>query len=267
MRTLFYLSLFCSFLFASCSSGEKNIEPPVDSSNTSQDTVVVSQGKSESDVVYFETSPVIDGVADDECWGKATWKNIDNNWLGEEITPEDFTGKFKLGWREDKLYVLVEVIDDTVADFFQPWDTAWWKDDCVEIFIDEDYSKGNHQFNHNAFAYHVGLNYDVVDLGPDSLPHLYNDHVEAKRTQEGNTSIWEFAINIFDESYSESADENNTVTLEAEKALGFMIAYCDNDHSDDRENFIGSEFISGEESERDRGWIDAGEFGKITLKK
>ena len=49
----------------------------------------------------------------------------------------------------------------------------WWDEDCVEIFIDEDNSGGNHQFNHNAFAYHIGLNGDVVDLDSKDTPKAY----------------------------------------------------------------------------------------------
>ena len=38
--------------------------------------------------------------------------------------------------------------------------------------------------------------------------------------------------------------------------MGLMIAWCDNDGSELRENFIGSESAPGEN--KDRGWIDAG---------
>ena len=30
------------------------------------------------------------------------------------------------------------VIDDTLVDFYPRWDSVWWDDDCVEIFIDSD---------------------------------------------------------------------------------------------------------------------------------
>ena len=45
--------------------------------------------------------------------------------------------------------------------------------------------------------------------------------------------------------------------------MGLMVAYCDNDGSELRENFVGSEFVPGEG--KDRGWIDAGLFGALTL--
>ena len=47
--------------------------------------------------------------------------------------------------------------------------------------------------------------------------------------------------------------------------MGLMVAYCDNDGSELRENFIGSESASGPEP--DAGWKDAGLFGKLILAK
>ena len=42
-----------------------------------------------------------------------------------------------------------------------------------------------------------------------------------------------------------------------------MVAYCDNDGSEIRENFIGSETVPS--GPTDRGWIDAGLFGTVAL--
>ena len=40
-----------------------------------------------------------------------------------------------------------------------------------EIFIDEDNSGGNHQFNFNAFAYHIALDNQAVDIGFEDAPN------------------------------------------------------------------------------------------------
>ncbi len=42
-----------------------------------------------------------------------------------------------------------------------------------------------------------------------------------------------------------------------------MVAYCDNDGSELRENFIGSETVPS--GPKDRGYQDAGLFGQLTL--
>ena len=51
--------------------------------------------------------------------------------------------------------------------------------------------------------------------------------------------------------------------LSAGKIMGLMLAYCDNDASELRENFIGSESVPT--GPKDRGWIDAGLFGTLIL--
>ena len=45
--------------------------------------------------------------------------------------------------------------------------------------------------------------------------------------------------------------------------MGLMVAYCDNDGSELRESFVGSESVPS--GPKDRGWIDAGLFGQLEL--
>ena len=206
--------------------------------------------------------PLIDGRQDDDCWIDAEWYPLDQRWLGEEYSKKDFSGRYKLSWSKDALYLLVEIKDDILLDKTPNPLEVWWDDDCVEVFIDEDNSGGEHQYNHNAFAYHIALDYNIVDLGPDRKPHLYNDHIEVKRSQKKNTSIWEMAIHIYRDDYKDG-EKNQPIYLTRNKRLGFALAYCDNDASDKRENFIGSEVIEGED--KNRGWIDAGIFGTLVL--
>ena len=71
------------------------------------------------------------------------------------------------------------------------------------------------------------------------------------------------AIDIYSDDYQDDADNNTPQLLSAGKVMGLMVAYCDNDGSELRENFIGSEFAPGKE--KDRGWIDAGLFGQLVL--
>ena len=42
-----------------------------------------------------------------------------------------------------------------------------------------------------------------------------------------------------------------------------MVAYCDNDRSELRENFVGSEITY--KGKTDQGYIDAGLFGELIL--
>ena len=110
-------------------------------------------------------APTIDGIAMESVWSQAAWQELNHRWLGPEYSEDDFQGRYKIVWRGTKIYVLAEIIDDTLIDTHRDPLTQYWDDDCLEIFIDEDFSGGDHQFNHNAFAYHVSLDNQTIDIG------------------------------------------------------------------------------------------------------
>ncbi|MDJ0708879.1 MAG: sugar-binding protein [Woeseiaceae bacterium] len=206
---------------------------------------------------------VVDGVADDVAWAKAEWREIKYRWLGPEYTAEDFNGRFKVVWTADRLYLLAEIEDDILFDSHRNPLVQYWDDDCLEVFIDEDYSGGDHQFSHNAFAYHMSLDNRAIDIGADGEKRDYTHHTESRWRQEGDKVIWEVSFQIYDDSYVDDSEDNQPVALSAGKVLGLMVAYCDNDGSELRENFIGSESVPT--GAKDRGYIDAGLFGKVEL--
>jgi hypothetical protein len=208
-------------------------------------------------------APAIDGVADEAIWAEADWHTIDHRWLGPDYLAADFQGRFKVVWTPERIYILGEFVDDILFDSHRDPLVQYWDDDCLEIFIDEDHSGGNHQFNHNAFAYHMSLDNKAIDIGTDEKPRDYSDHVESRWQQTGDKIVWELAITIYDDRYVDAALDNEPVKLTAGKVMGLMLAYCDNDGSELRENFIGSESVPS--GPKDRGWIDAGLFGSLIL--
>ncbi len=224
--------------------------------------------QTQNDTMYTyktQTNIAIDGSANEAAWANAEWFTIDQVWIPYEATMAegDFAGRFKLCWDADYLYLLAEIIDDSLSDDYTDPLSDWWKDDCLEVFIDEDRSKGNHERNNNAFAYHVSLTYDAIDLSP-SGPINYKDHIEVIRTTTGtDTSLWEMAIKLYDETYSSGDPEASRVTPEANKIMGFTLAYCDNDETAERENFIGSMFMTS--STANDNYITADYFGTLQL--
>jgi len=222
-----------------------------------------SEGRSEYRAPQALVAPTVDGIADEAIWGKARWQEIKYRWLGPEYSEEDFKGRFKVVWTADKLYILTELVDDILIDTHRDPLVQYWDDDCLEIFIDEDYSGGEHQYNHNAFAYHMSLDNQAIDIGVDERPHNYTHHVESRWQQQGNKIVWEVAIDIYTDSYKDGSDDNKPIELSAGKLMGLMLAYCDNDGSELRENFVGSESVPS--GPKDRGWIDAGLFGALLL--
>ncbi|WP_282161415.1 sugar-binding protein [Ulvibacterium marinum] len=223
--------------------------------------------KEDHHIISVKKSPhpiAIDGKATENIWAHANWHALDQNWLGGSYEHDDFNGHYKLSWDEDALYVLVEITDDVLFDQYKDPLKLWWNDDCVEVFIDEDNSGGLHQFSHNAFAYHIALDGNVVDLAPNKEPQLYNEHIVSKHTTEGQTTTWEIAIYVYDDTYVDGGN-NIPKTLNSAKKIGFALAYCDNDSSTERENFIGSVFVPGED--KNQGWINADIFGTLLLEE
>lgn len=225
------------------------------------------------------TPMVIDGMAIETSWQLAQWQPINNLILGEPPSADDFTGRFKMLWDEKQLYLLVEITDDILFDQHADPRHLYWDDDCLEIFIDEDASGGNHQFNYNAFAYHIALDNQAVDIGkllPNGQPNfvLLNDHVTSiwKRSESSpHKIIWEVAVRVHDDTFTLSKQKNNAkqtsqVDLFAGKKLGFMLAYCDNDGSKEREHFISSNDIEAVNGNKNLGYITADVFQTLTLK-
>ena len=219
-----------------------------------------------------ETAIVIDGVATEPAWKNAPWLALDKHIVGEYPSSDDFSGRYKLLWDEQYLYLMAELNDDVLFDQYANPTEKYWDDDSLEVFIDEDASGGNHQFSFNAFAYHVALDNQVADIGPNNPDGstnfiLLNKHVQSRwqRSETKPYSItWELAISLYDDSFSLTG-KHTPVTLSKGKVVGFMLAYCDNDGSKIREHFVGSHDIKPKNGDKNSGYIDADVFGKIKL--
>ena len=213
------------------------------------------------------TNYTIDGKADESHWAEATWYDIDNVWMpyGASMDAGDFAGRVKFAWTEERLLVFAEITDNELSDDHANPTQNYWDDDCLEVFIDEDRSGGDHTNNHQAFAYHCAIDgLNVADLGEGGGAILLNDHVDFTVESQGNNIYhWEMAILIYDDTYDE--DGNNTpVVLAADKEMGLNMAYCDNDETSSRENFIGLVDVS--EADFNSAYQTADAFGKLVLK-
>lgn len=205
----------------------------------------------------------IDGCSRDAVWAAQDWHSLDYPWMGGTPDPADYQGRFKLAWTTERLHLLVEVVDDVLTPTLADGLENYWKGDYVEVFLDEDRSGGNHQYNHQAFAYHVSTEGHAIDKDTARETVLFDDHVEVVRTQEGDRYLWEMAIKVFSDDFDESRDDNTPVTLSAGKSIGFSLAYGDNDGNSQREHFMGSRETHGVNN--DEGYINADVFGSVEL--
>lgn len=224
------------------------------------------------EAIYTQTQPAIDGVANEPDWQRASWYGLDVPTIGGMPETKDFSGRYKLLWNKEAIYLLAEIHDDVLFDQHANPLIGYWSDDCLEIFVDEDKSGGEHRNNYNAFAYHIALDNQVVDIGPDGKGGgealLFNEHVESvwrRSSVSPYPVLWEAKINVFPDSFHHLKPVN-PVELTAGKELGFMLSYCDNDGSESREHFIGSHPIEPVNGDMNRGYIDASVFDTLTLK-
>jgi hypothetical protein len=193
-------------------------------------------------------APLIDGNSNDECWQKAKWFNIDKVWIpyGTKIDSADFSGRYKISWDNDYLYLFVEITDNVFKNEHPNILEDYWWGDVVELFIDEDRSKGLHRCSYQAFAYHVCPNGKVVDRNAECVAAFVDDHIKVKVDTIGlHTYNWELAVKIYSDKYSPENPEKSRVCLNNDKLMGFSIAYCDNDETikgakNNRKSFLGS---------------------------
>ena len=164
---------------------------------------------------------LIDGRANEATWASAEWRTINIPWIGSLPNPADCSGRYKLAWDANYLYLLAEITDDVVIDTHSLWSDNYWNDDCLELFLDENRSGGDLGNTYNAFAYHISLAGEVVAGGLGGT-QLYMDRILMARTDNGNVHTWELRIKVANES-------NVPVTLTAGKLIGFSVAYNDTD--------------------------------------
>jgi hypothetical protein len=245
-------------------------------------------------IIKTEVAPKIDGDEGDICWEQTSWHAIDQVWIkwGETLESTDFSGKFKVVWSEKKnlLYFLVRTVDDVIVDNYIPGVTSdYYNFDVVEVFIDEDRSKGLHIVDdditgenaENAFSYHINVPFppnnsstdsflvqDIAGTSAKQVVVQYNSHFDAFMLKlKDNVAYWEFALKVYNDTYTNSDPESSRVILGAGKVMGLSLAYCDNDDPNEktatRDNFIGSVWVP-EEAYNDH-WMDAEYFGVAKL--
>lgn len=231
--------------------------------------MVLGNLKLNANEIHFTGSKIVIDGKIESLWDKATWHRMPYLMAGSKPNAQDFTGKYQLLWDQNYLYLHAEIIDDILYDKSPAPTLNYWQDDCLEVFIDSDASGGIHQYNHSAFAYHIALDNQVVDLDEDKRPRLYNQHVFSRwqrNAQQPEKIHWEVAIKLFPDAYSDN-QPLPAQQLKVNQTIGFMLAYCDNDGSQQREHFMGSADITPVNGDTNRGWIDADVFTRMTLIK
>lgn len=227
----------------------------------------ISNLRADSFIGFKTTQPMtVDGIGDEAVWDLATWYPMEYVWLpyNDVVDSLDFSARFKVAWDSARLYLLVEVVDDSLYDGHPSPLDNYWNDDCVEVFLDEDKSGGphndaNNQFN--AFAMHVSTLFDVVDNGTSGTA-LFNNLITAAIHKMDTLYTWELEIKVYPSTYNQ-ASPGDPLKLTPNKVMGFSLAYCDDDGSNVRENFFASTYVT--QANSNNSWLNASIFGSLTL--
>ncbi|MBK9337555.1 MAG: sugar-binding protein [Lewinellaceae bacterium] len=245
------LAIFITIFFVTCQNPNTGV------TNQPQET------GARPTFVTMQGTPALDGSGSDDIWERTEWQPISHLWAGAQPTPDDFTGRYKLAWDENNLYILAETTDDSLLDALQTLE-RFWDDDCLVVLLDEDASGGEYEFSYNAFAYHIALDGQVADMAPDSSFRFFDGHCLSRRISRDNTSTWEIAVRVYDGKQYTDGGDNVPKLLKKGKKMGFALAYCDNDRSPERESFMGNVAIP--EAQKSRGRLNADAFGILELR-
>ena len=237
------------------------------------------------DVPLSAQAPVLDGQPSDAGWKLAEWQTMDHLMWGTLPEKEDFSGRYKLIWAQNKLYLLAEIIDDVLFDSHPDPLDQYWEDDALEIFIDADASGGDHLLNYNAFAFHISLDNQAADMGPylteadrtaeKTHVRMFPDLIKSvwqRSAGDPHAVYWEVEITPVGDDYQDSSPEAQAaiqaIDLQAGMKMGFMLAYCDSDgelSNRGREHFMGDVEVEPVDGDRNLGYKTASVFGEITL--
>ena len=69
-----------------------------------------------SEAPRAERAPVIDGIPGDVAWQRAGWVDLRYSILETNPSPADFSGRYKVVWTPEYLFVLAEITDDILID-------------------------------------------------------------------------------------------------------------------------------------------------------
>ena len=233
---------------------------------------------------FAEAAPAIDGVGNDAVWDLAEWRDIRYAWMLEQpvlstrlTAPKDasdFSGRYKIVWTAERLYVLAEITDDIRSVTWPNWNENPENNDCLELFVNENASGGS-RIGNNFFTYHMSFDYapgpknvgDYADNGTGWINR--KDHLNYMVVNtSGTLYTWEIEMKIFDDTYADNT-EGTPITLYEGKRMGLAVAYCDADAANKREHFIGSMFIDGSKYNNDtnQGYRNADVYAKLLLVK
>lgn len=161
---------------------------------TAFNAVAVGQGTAPGDLIecrWTETSPVIDGRADEPVWQSATVvNNFRQSWREGAPAPRQLT-RVRLLWDREALYFFADMDDDEVTATVNEHDGKLWQNDVFEIFLrPSEQHAGYYEFEVNPFGAVVDAFFPAADSSrdPEQLKRGVF-HLEAKVQVRGLLNV------------------------------------------------------------------------------
>lgn len=130
--------------------------------------------------LHTAVPPAIDGKATELCWKEAPSYPIDQVWSGKLPYATDYMGRFKACWDSTRLYLLIEIADDSLIN----------KEDRIDIYI------GNVLQETEPMVYSVYTDATVRITHPSGTLTSKEDIVKSKIDTQDHLSVWEIAISL-----------------------------------------------------------------------
>jgi len=226
--------------------------------------------KDREELIYSVSNKqiIVDGNPDD-------WKNVkanivkgkDNLWFGQGMVSENWQGnddlsfQWKATWYGNKLYFIVEVNDDTLSGFDQP---NSWLNDCVEICLDPDNTKGLRKREQDGKDILIGYETHYVPCDPPKifLNELIGPYEIDSPQNELFLMEWNGEISVLNRNGGYIVELGFSVpglTLNTNKRIGIEVGVCDDD-GEGRKNLM---MWTGMQVDF---WITMNEYGELILK-
>jgi len=101
--------------------------------------------------------PIIDGIQD-SSWSENQASSLENIIGGSITDNEDLSGQFRVTWDDNRLYILLTILDDIRVD---DSGSSIHEDDGIELYIDLDNSK-NTSYGPDDYKFRFAYNDDTV---------------------------------------------------------------------------------------------------------
>jgi len=171
----------------------------------------------------FTSEPSIDGIIDD-AWASNDFLEISHLLTSDEITKENFSGRFKISWYSNNLYFLFEVTDDI---FVLHKDQPIWLGDNINLYLDLGNEKSTSYDNNDYLCQFKWGNSDYYErYNGNSLVQIENSPTAIEFEQTCDTINHRFIMEI---AIRNLAELNGTSVLSESTTIGLDAGIYDCD--------------------------------------